>query len=173
MKIADKPIGFRPMTADEKRISREEASIRTAGIWALRSTCLRKKVGAVITVDGRIVATGYAGSSAGTPHCLDEGCIIDPVTGGCIRTQHAERNAIRDAFERGIDMTGAVMYCTLSPCQACAQLIINHKFSSVVYYHEYRDRAGLDLLMTQAEKIDCWKFPDTFNLLLADLEDLK
>lgn len=171
MKVLDKPIGNRP-DADDKRISRPEASLRTAAIWAHRGTCPRKKVGAVIAIDGRIIATGYNGSPKGEPHCTDVGCEIDPITQGCIRATHAEVNAIQDAIERGISLVGATMYTTYSPCLACAGAIIRAGITEVVYYHPYRDSAGTDLLIANG-RIDFWKFSDHYNLLLPDLEELK
>src|SRR5262245_30712064 len=99
--MSDTPVGNRPEPLGTQRISRDEAAIRTAGIWALRSTCLRKRVGAVVLApNGRVLATGYAGAARGQPHCLDVGCLIDPIHGGCTRTKHAEWNAITDAKDR-------------------------------------------------------------------------
>lgn len=169
----DKPAGVRPEGIDAVRISRDEAAIRTAAIWALRSTCTRKKVGAVILSRvGRVLSTGYAGAPRGEPHCIDVGCLPDPITGGCTRTKHAEWNAIADAVDRCVDLYGATMYCTLSPCLVCAQEIIKSGISQVVYYHHYRDPAGLDLLRTRPD-IDVWRFSDHYGLLLPDLEEIK
>lgn len=170
--VNDKPVGVRPEGHDAVRISRDEAAIRTAAVWALRSTCTRKKVGAVILRHGRVIATGYAGAPAGEPHCIDVGCLVDPITGGCTRTKHAEWNAIDDAEKRGFDLVGCAIYCTLSPCVVCAQEIIRTGIDTVVYYHHYRDPAGLDLLRTHPE-IDVWKFSDHYGLLLPDLEEIK
>lgn len=174
MNNADKPAGHRPEGIDSPRISRDEAAIRTAGIWALRSTCLRKKVGAVILgPNHRVISTGYAGAAKGEPHCIDVGCLQDPVTGGCLRTKHAEWNAITDARDRGIDLRGATIYCTLSPCQNCARMIRDAGISQVVFYNDYRDPAGLDILRASQLEIDVWKFSDHYGLLLADLEAIK
>lgn len=171
---ADKPAGNRPDGINSPRISRDEAAIRTAGIWALRSTCLRKKVGAVILGSNhRVVSTGYAGAPRGEPHCIDVGCLIDPVSGGCTRTRHAEWNAIVDARDRGLDLQGATIYCTLSPCQECARMIRDSGITTVVYYNDYRDPAGLDILRASSLNIDTWKFSDHYGLLLPELEAIK
>jgi dCMP deaminase len=174
MNIPDKPAGNRPDPIDSPRISRDEAAIRTAAIWALRSTCLRKKVGAVILgPTGRVLSTGYAGAPKGEAHCIDVGCLTDPITGGCTRTRHAEDNAIRDAIDRGIDLSWSTIYCTISPCLTCAQMIRDAGITQVVYYGDYRDRSGLDLLLAAADRIDTWKFSDHYGILLPDLEAIK
>ncbi len=170
----DKPAGNRPEAIDSPRISRDEAAIRTAAVWALRSTCLRKKVGAVILApNNRVISTGYAGAPKGEPHCIDVGCLPDPISGGCTRTQHAEWNAIQDAEDRGIDLQGSSMYCTISPCLTCAKRIIEAGITQFVYYGDYRDRSGLDLLISHGLTIDTWKFSDHYGILLADLEAIK
>jgi dCMP deaminase len=128
------------------RISIDQALLRTAHIMAERSTCLRKQVGAVIAVDTRIVSTGYAGSPSGLPHCIDVGCLIDPATGGCIRTQHAEANAIAFAARAGISVAQGTLYTTLAPCLPCAKLIVAAGISRVVYATDYRDSSGLEFL---------------------------
>lgn len=110
-----------------------------------RSTCLRKKVGCVVAKEGRVLTLGYAGAPSGLPHCLDHGCIIGP-TGGCIRTAHAEQNAISWAAREGIALLDSTLYVTLSPCLQCANLIINSGIKKVVYLEEYRDRAGIEQL---------------------------
>lgn len=86
---------------------------------ASRATCPRAQVGAVITVNNRIVATGYNGSPSGEPHCEDEGCVIH--ANHCIRTIHAEVNAIVNAVA---DLRGGKMYCTHLPCYECSKLIL-------------------------------------------------
>jgi dCMP deaminase len=110
-----------------------------------RSTCTRKNVGAIIARDGRPISVGYAGAPEGLPHCLDQGCIPGP-DGGCIRTTHAEANAISFAARKGIATQGATLYCTVSPCPNCAKLIINAGITSVQYLEKYRILDGLLLL---------------------------
>lgn len=83
--------------------------IRIAKEVASRSTCNRAAVGVVIVRDNRIIATGYNGSPPGKPHCIDEGCIMKD--GHCIRTVHAEANAIRQANQYVIRLKGAKLYC--------------------------------------------------------------
>ena len=120
--------------------------MQIAELVAQRSTCNRAQVGAVIARDYRIISTGYGGAPSGLPHCTDVGCDIDPKTGGCIRTVHAEANAIAYAARYGISTAGADLYTTLSPCISCAKLIVAAGICRVYYNEKYRDASGLDLL---------------------------
>lgn len=135
------------------RISRDEQMILHTLVTALRSTCGRKSVGAVISKDGRIISSGYAGPPAGFPHC-NEACVVaSSANGGCRRTIHAEANAIAYAARHGIATQGATLYCTDSPCETCAKQIISAGIIRVVYLTPYRDRTGLELL--HAAGIEC------------------
>lgn len=118
-----------------------------AEVASERSTCNRKKVGAIVANEGRPIVIGYAGAPAGLPHCIDEGCILGP-DGGCVRTTHAEANAISFAARKGIELEDATLLCTLSPCYACAKLIINAGITFVFYREKYRDTSGIDLLLS-------------------------
>jgi dCMP deaminase len=122
------------------------------GIAAQRSTCIRKQVGALIVLDGRILSTGYAGAPKGLPHCLDVGCIINSVDGGCMRTAHAESNAIAFAARHGIRVEGADLWCSLTPCLMCAKLLVNSGIRQVFALQTYRDSSGIELL--HAAKIE-------------------
>jgi len=128
-----------------ERISRDQMLMEMAIIASKRSTCTRKHVGAIIAIEGRPVSVGYAGAPSGLPHCLEHGCLTGP-DGGCIRTQHAEANAIAFAARKGIATEKATLYTTVSPCLACAKLIINAGIIEVWYLERYRKTEGLDLL---------------------------
>jgi dCMP deaminase len=109
----------------------------------------------VITYKNRIISTGYVGSLLGEPHCLDEGCLIDPKTGGCIRTNHAEVNAlhfIADGILR--DMDEMSLYTTLSPCYNCARDIHIFGIPKVIYLVEYRKTEGIELLRSNGVYIE-------------------
>lgn len=110
---------------------------------ASRSTCKRVPdgVGAVLVRDKQILATGYAGSIRGMAHCTDEGvgCLIDVKTGGCVRTVHAEVNAILQAAQHGASINGATLYTTMSPCWDCFKACINGGIIRIVYLVEYRE----------------------------------
>lgn len=109
-----------------------------------RSTCDRGKSGCVITKDKRILSTGYIGSPIGTTHCDDAGHEMHTVkhedgheTRHCIRTAHAEQNAIVSAARFGIALEGATLYCNMTPCYACAKMIINAGIIRVVCNLDY------------------------------------
>jgi dCMP deaminase len=104
---------------------------------ATRSTCCRKKVGAVIVRDKTILSTGYNGSIRGLPHCEDVGCMMED--GHCVATVHAEANAIIQAAKNGVSIEGGELYTTASPCWGCFKLIANSGIRTIYYGEFYRD----------------------------------
>ena len=113
---------------------------------AKRSTCDRARVGAIIVKDRRILTTGYNGSPAGLGHCDDIGHLMkkvlhedDRITQHCMRTVHAEQNAVCQAARLGIPLEGATLYCRMTPCRTCAMLIINCGIVRVVCERKYHD----------------------------------
>ena len=109
-----------------------------------RGTCDRFRGGCVITRDKRIIATGYNGSPIGAPHCDDAGHEMHTVTNEdgttsrhCIRTTHAEQNAICEAARMGIALEGGTLYCKMTPCYTCAKMIINAGIKRVVCAQDY------------------------------------
>jgi dCMP deaminase len=104
---------------------------------ATRSTCDRKFVGAVIVRDRSILATGYNGSIRGLAHCDEEGHLMEE--GHCVRTVHAEANAIVQAARNGVRIDGASIYVTASPCWGCFRLIANGGITRIVFGEFYRD----------------------------------
>lgn len=122
---------------DHNRPSIDSVLINVAIEFSKRSTCDRAAVGCVIaTSDGRVLSTGYNGSAAGMPHCSDAGHIIDE-SGSCIRTIHAEMNAVAHAAKHGVKLAGAVAYCTHRPCVNCAKVLTAAGIARVVYVREY------------------------------------
>lgn len=119
--------------------------LELAAVVAKRSTCRRKQVGCVVTLDNRILTTGYGGSIRGQPHCTDVGCDIDPATGGCVRTVHAEMNAIAQAAANGVSTRGSTAYTTLSPCSWCFKTMVNAGIVRFVYTEQYRIPIDPDL----------------------------
>ncbi|MBN2538802.1 MAG: cytidine/deoxycytidylate deaminase family protein [Deltaproteobacteria bacterium] len=117
-----------------------------------RSTCLRRKVGAVLVRDKRMLATGYNGPPAGIRHCSEVGCLRDQmsVPSGerheLCRGLHAEQNAIIQAALHGVSTKGATIYCTNHPCIICSKMIINSGIVSVVYTENYRDELAEEML---------------------------
>lgn len=140
------------------RVDRDETLMTVAYIYEHRSTCDRNHVGAVISLDGRIIVTGYNGAPAGMPHCEHKPNELEiyipgtqpnlPIrqTKGCQVSVHAEANAIAFAAKHGLRVEGATLHTTLSPCYACSQLIINAGLVRVVFNRPYRDPSGVDLL---------------------------
>lgn len=104
---------------------------------ATRSTCDRKHVGAVIVRDKTILSTGYNGSIKGLPHCDEAGC--EMVEGHCVRTTHAEANAIVQAAKNGVKVELSEIYVTASPCYNCFKLIANAGIKIIHYNELYRD----------------------------------
>ena len=112
---------------------------------AQRSTCEKLQVGAVIALAGRILSTGYNGAPAGLPHCLAVGCEI--FGDHCVRTVHAEANAVAWAARYGVPVGGADLFCTDAPCLDCSKLLVNAGIKRVYYKRAYHDIRGLKLLM--------------------------
>jgi dCMP deaminase len=121
----------------QPRQSFDEYFMSIAKVVATRSTCPRKQVGAVLVRDRRILATGYNGSIYGGDHCSDKGCIID--NGHCVRTVHAELNAILQAAKNGVDTSYSIMYVTASPCLACYKALVNAGVKRIVILEQYGD----------------------------------
>jgi dCMP deaminase len=120
---------------------------------AERSTCTRAKVGAVIVREKNILATGYNGSPAGLPHCLDVGCLIYKSTTpsgeteeNCFRTIHAEINAIAQAAKNGHAIRDADIYITHTPCIHCFKVLVNTGIKRIVYERPYKLQTIEELL---------------------------
>jgi len=128
-----------------QRPSWDEYFMQITLLVAQRSTCLRRKVGAIIVKDKRILATGYNGAPRNLPHCLDIGCLRDKlgIPSGerheLCRGIHAEQNAIVQAATSGVNIEGSVLYCTNHPCVLCTKMIINAGIVKVYYLEGYSD----------------------------------
>lgn len=135
-----------------QRVSWDRYFMNLAVQAAARSTCPRKAVGAIIVRDKAVLATGYNGSLRGLAHCTDAGCLME--NGHCVRTVHAEANAILQAARNGVRIEGADIYVTASPCWSCFKLIANAGIRRVFYGDFYRDErivtfareAGIELV---------------------------
>ena len=119
------------------RVSWENYFMNIAAEVATRSTCDRKHVGAVIVREKTILSTGYNGSIKGLPHCDEAGHEI--VDGHCVRTTHAEANAIVQAAKNGVEINLSEIYVTASPCYSCFKLIANAGIKTIYYKELYRD----------------------------------
>ncbi len=118
---------------------------------ARRATCDRQHVGAVIVVEKQVVATGYNGSVRGLPHCDEVG--HDLVGGHCVRTIHAEMNALAQAARRGVAVEGAAIYTTASPCWACFRVLVNAGIRVFVYDLPYREAEHRDRIVEVAGRL--------------------
>ena len=121
----------------EERVSWNTYFMNIAREVSTRSTCSRKHVGAVIVRNKTILSTGYNGSIKGLPHCDEVGC--EMVDGHCIRTTHAEANAIVQAAKNGVKVEGSEIHVTASPCYNCFKLIANAGIKIIYYDELYRD----------------------------------
>ena len=122
---------------ERRRVDWDEYFMSIAAQVATRSTCDRKHVGAVVVRDKMLLATGYNGSMRGIEHCDDVGHLMQD--GHCVRTVHAEANAIVQAARNGVRTEGASIYVTASPCFSCFKLIANAGISRIVFGEFYRD----------------------------------
>lgn len=120
-----------------ERASWDQYFMNIAKEVSTRSTCDRKFVGAVIVRDRSILATGYNGSIKGLPHCDEEGHLMED--NHCVRTVHAEANAIVQAAKHGMRIEGADIYVTASPCWNCFRLIANAGITRIIFGELYRD----------------------------------
>ncbi|MBW2598649.1 MAG: cytidine/deoxycytidylate deaminase family protein [Deltaproteobacteria bacterium] len=124
-----------------------------------RSTCLRRKVGAVLVRDKRMLATGYNGPPTGIRHCAEVGCLRDKmgIPSGerqeLCRGLHAEQNAIIQAALHGVSTKDATIYCTNHPCIICSKMIINSGITAVIYKDDYNDDLAKEMLKEAGIKV--------------------
>lgn len=140
-----------------ERPSWDDYFMEVADAISKRATCNRGRSGCVIAKEKRILATGYVGAPAGLPHCDDAGHQFKQVvhedrtvTQHCVRTVHAEQNAICQAARHGIPIEGATLYCRMTPCRTCAMLIINCGIARVVCERKYHAGTESEELFWQA-----------------------
>lgn len=133
------------------RPSWDEYFMEITRVVATRSTCLRRKVGAAIVKDNRILATGYNGAPAGLTHCLEIGCLREQmgIPSGqrheLCRALHAEQNAIIQAAVHGTAIQGSIIYVTNQPCVMCCKMIVNAGIKKVIFAGDYPDELSLKI----------------------------
>lgn len=133
--------------------------IGIAKLVAMRSTCLRRQVGAVIVKERHILTTGYNGTPKDIAHCEDTGCLRErlKIPSGerheLCRGLHAEQNALLQAALYGISLKEAVLYCTNQPCIICAKMIINAGIKEIVILDGYPDQMAYDMLKEAGIKV--------------------
>jgi dCMP deaminase len=134
------------------RLPWPEYFMKIAFLVAERSTCLRRKVGAVAVKDKRILATGYNGAPTGLSHCLHDGCLRERlnIPSGerheLCRGLHAEQNVIIQAAVHGVVLAGADIYCTTQPCLICSKMLINCQVRSITFAQGYPDELARAML---------------------------
>lgn len=140
-----------------ERLSWDEYFMEIAKTVAMRATCDRGRSGCVIARDKRILVTGYVGSPIGLPHCDEVGHQMKTLThedgnqsNHCVRTTHAEQNAICQAAKLGISIDGATLYCKMTPCSTCAKMIINTGIKKVVAEKKYHAGKETEEMFKQA-----------------------
>jgi dCMP deaminase len=159
------------------RISWQEYFLKILDATALRASCDRGKSAAIIVKDNRILATGYVGAPSGIPSCDEIGhqliarCELDlqtynetlheneglitksknlPFSLHCIRTIHAEQNAIINCARNGVSTLGSTLYCTMVPCRVCAMIIIQAGISNVIAKNKYQSDSETREMFRQA-----------------------
>ncbi|MEA3504231.1 MAG: cytidine/deoxycytidylate deaminase family protein [Bacteroidota bacterium] len=140
-----------------KRPSWDEYFMDISETVATRATCDRGRAGCVVVRDRQILVTGYVGSPRGLPHCDDVGHLFKKVlhedgtiSNHCVRTVHAEQNAITQAARLGIALENSTMYVKMTPCRVCAMLIINCGIKRVVCKQKYHAGSESEEMFKQA-----------------------
>ncbi len=134
------------------RLNWEEYFFQITYTVAQRSTCIRRKVGAIAVRDNHILATGYNGTPSGITHCDKTGCLrasLNVPSGErheICRGLHAEQNVIIQAAQEGISLKNATIYCTTQPCIICTKMLINVGIKEIYYSNAYHDSLGVAML---------------------------
>lgn len=121
----------------DKRIPWNQYFMLQAVLLSLRSTCKRLSVGAILVRDKRVIAGGYNGAVSGDDHCIDVGCYV--VDGHCLRTIHAEMNAVLQCSKFGIPTDGAEIYVTDFPCLQCTKSLLQAGIKKIYYMRNYHN----------------------------------
>lgn len=121
----------------DKRIPWNQYFMLQAVLLSLRSTCERLSVGAILVRDKRVIAGGYNGAVSGDDHCIDVGCYV--VVGHCLRTIHAEMNAVLQCSKFGIPTDGAEIYVTDFPCLQCTKSLLQAGIKKIYYMRNYHN----------------------------------
>lgn len=131
-----------------ERITWDQFFMAQSHLLALRSTCTRLAVGATIVREKRIIAGGYNGSISGDEHCTEQGCYV--IDNHCVRTIHAETNALLQCAKYGTSANGADLYVTHFPCLPCTKTIIQAGIRNVYYASDYKNSEYAQQLFAKA-----------------------
>lgn len=150
------------MTYEENRPGWDDYFMKITHVVSERATCIKRRVGAVIVKENRILSSGYNGSPKGMKHCGEVGCIRSDmnVPSGqrheLCRGLHAEQNAIIQAAWHGVRIEGSTMYCTHQPCIICVKMMINAGIKRLVYEGNYPDELAAGMIVDS--KLDVTRF---------------
>lgn len=157
---------------NEHRPSWDNYFLKVAMLVSERATCPRMHCGCVLVRDKRILATGYNGSIPGDVHCEDDGCMI--VDNHCVRTIHAEMNAIIQCSIHGVSTQDATAYITNMPCTNCAKALIAAGIKEIVIFSDYHDTKAEEFFKVAKVNIKRLKMPNTtINYDLKDYSSAK
>lgn len=152
---------------DKKRPSWDEYFLKVAMLVSERATCPRMHCGCVLVKDKQILSTGYNGSIPGDDHCEDVGCLI--VDNHCVRTIHAEMNAIIQCALHGVSTQGATAYITNMPCTNCAKALIAAGIKEIVIFSDYHDTLAEEFFAKA--KVYIKRLPMPNKEIMYDLEN--
>jgi len=132
--------------------------LKVAMLVSERATCPRMHVGCVLVKDKQILATGYNGSIPGDDHCDDVGCLV--VDNHCVRTIHAEINALLQCASHGVNTKGAIAYVTNMPCTNCSKALIAAGIKGIVIFSNYHDTLAVDFFRKAGVEIRILEIPE-------------
>ena len=140
------------------RPSWDQYFLKLAMLASERATCPRMHCGCVLVKDRYVLSTGYNGSLPGLEHCEEVGCLV--VDGHCVRTNHAEMNAIAQAARHGVPIEGATAYVTNMPCTTCAKALLAAGIVRVVVFSDYHGSLAEKFLQESGVPLDRMSMPD-------------
>ncbi len=157
------------MPEEQKHVrpSWDEYFLKLAMLASERATCPRMHCGCVFVKDKFVLATGYNGSLPGLPHCEDVGCLV--VENHCVRTNHAEMNALTQAIRHGVNVNGATAYVTNMSCTTCAKALIAAGVKKIVVFSDFHDTLATQFYTDSGVTID--KLPMPNNVINYDLKN--
>ena len=143
----------------KKRPSWDQYFLKVAMLVSERATCPRMHCGCVLVRDGQILSTGYNGSIPGSEHCEDVGCLV--VDNHCVRTIHAEMNAILQCSSHGVNTKDSIAYITNMPCTNCAKALIAAGIKEIIIFSDYHDTMAEEFFKKAGLKLRRLEMPET------------
>ena len=143
----------------KKRPSWDQYFLKVAMLVSERATCPRMHCGCVLVRDRQILSTGYNGSIPGSEHCEDVGCLV--VDNHCVRTIHAEMNAILQCSSHGVNTKDSIAYITNMPCTNCAKALIAAGIKEIIIFSDYHDTMAEEFFKKAGLKLRRLEMPET------------